>query len=257
MAVDYKTTKTLVASPHHDMATIDHGETLRELATVMGCSPEHLREFGRCISSIIRCTPQIETCIPKVESSCKQINALEAQLEKLRKSWVLAICPANVLYSQRTTSRLSSHNSILFKDIVTGLGDPYVDTFPVPPAKRLRRRIQRAGFCPAYIRGDFNLANNATNYSDIELQFYISGEEHGSSIFGNQLLMKSGNEVKYEFPPYEGMPIIIGSLDTLEVDIINNGPNNLESANIFVHNDVQRWYELCGPGPIGTCSTGC
>lgn len=255
---NYTTSKkisALVPAAHHDNLPLDTDKALAELAQVFNCDETVVRRFAQCITTLTECTPKIQTCMPKIDNACEELKELKQKFADLCNVVETSYCPANVLYSARTTSKFSSHNNILFSEIVTGLGGDYVDTFPVATGKRVKKRVRRPGYCPSYLRGDFNLANNANNYSDIQLQLYISGEAHGSAFYGNQLLMKSGNELQFEFPPFDGKPIIIGSLDYLDIDIINNGPNNIESANIFVINDAQRWYRLCGPGAIGSCST--
>jgi len=259
-----KKISSLVPAKHHAMLaddTYDDREVYEELCHRMGMRPKMWEDFCASLPRLLECPPKIDKCLPAIErypDACKTLEEMQQQVLQLQRLVMRTCCPANFLYSALTTDKLSSSNTILFKEIVTGLGGDFNDILPLQPGKKLRRRIApRPGYCPKVIRGDFTLANNGTNYSDIELQLYVSGQAHGGPFWANLLLMKSGNEAEYKFPGYKTLPFIIGSLDDLQIEITNNGPNNLISANIFLLHDAQQWYADCGPGPIGNCSTGC
>lgn len=260
-----KKISTLVPAQHHkllaDNTHDDPRQIYEELCGHMGMHPKVWEKFCKMLPSILECTPKFNKCMPAIErypDTCNTLAEMQKQVMQLQQLVLRTCCPANFLYSPLTTDAVSSTSTILFDEIVTGLGGDYNDILPLQPGKKLRRIIpERPGYCPTVLRGDFTFANNGTNYSDIELQLYVSGKEHGGPFWANLLLMKSGNESEYKFPSYKGFPLIIGSLNNVQIEIRNKGPNNLISANIFLLHDAEKWYAQCGPGPIGSCETGC
>ncbi|MGB1016356.1 MAG: hypothetical protein ACPG4T_19620, partial [Nannocystaceae bacterium] len=239
--VNVKATKkisALVPAQHHKMLPDNYDEArelYEELCGGLGVPTKMWEQFCECMPQLIEATPKFKKCMPAIErypDTCTTLAQMQKQVMQLQNLVMRTCCPSNFLYSAKTTDEISSTNTLPFKEIVTGLGTDYNDILPLQPGKKMRRRIPpRPGYCPKIVRGDFTLANNANNYSDIELELYVSGKSHGGPFWANLLLMKSGNESEYQFPGYKNHPFIVGSLDDLQIEIRNNGPNNLISAN--------------------------
>lgn len=207
------------------------------------------------IDRLLRCAdqlPEIQRHISTFDDRCRTtINRCDA-LEMLCRNF---LCPGNVNFSQRSLDEFSGLSQVKLTEIVTGLGDPYTNTFPVTPGKRIRLTHRaRPGYTPTNIRIDLNIAGGATNYSDFSIQFFlvpggvdnVVGLAVGNNYDGNLFLNKDGTQIAVPFPEYRGMPLDIGSLETLAVEIRNNGPaNNLDSAHVNVFYDNSRFYELC------------
>lgn len=129
----------------------------------------------------------------------------------------------------------SNANLIKLDEVVTGLGDPYVDHFPVPPGKRIRLITrERPGFKPEWTRVDYVLANDCVNYLDIKGQLLLIpigekpvGAKLGPTFWGKQL--------DVPLPKCRGTPLLIGSLERVAIDLEQTGPNNLNSAHVVLH----------------------
>jgi hypothetical protein len=79
--------------------------------------------------------PQIERATMGFEDRCRStINRCDS-IEMLCRNF---LCPGNVNFSQRTLDEYSGKNQVKLNEIVTGLGDPYVNAYPVPPTKKIR-----------------------------------------------------------------------------------------------------------------------
>ena len=223
---------------------------------------EQMLEFLRRMASmpgfferVIRCTdrmPDVERYMSTFEERCRATMSRCDALEMLCRNF---LCPGNVNFSQRTLDENSGLNQVKASEIVTGLGDPYVNAFPVPPGKKIRLTHRpRPGYTPTVIRIDMNIAGGGNNYSDFSVQFYLVpggvdsslGMTVGNNYDGNIFLNKDGGQVAVPFPEYRGAPYDIGSLETLAVEIRNGGAaNNLDSAHVNIFYDNSRFYELC------------
>lgn len=227
-------------------------EVLRKLAH----NPGALDRLLRCADRL----PEIERHLHGFEDRCRTtVNRCDS-IEMLCRNF---LCPGNVNFSQRTLDEYSGLSQVKLPEVVTGLGDPYVNAFPVPPGKRIRLTHRpRPGYTPTTIRIDMNIAGGANNYSDFSVQFYLVpggvdsglGLSVGNNHDGNIFLNKDGSQISVPFPEYRGIPLDIGSLETLAVEIRNGGAaNNLDSAHVNIFYDNSRFYELCK----ARCGGGC
>lgn len=223
-------------------------EQLMEVLHKLACNPGILERMMRCADRF----PDIERYCTTIEDRCRTTVSRCESLEMLCQTF---ICPGNVNFSQRALDEYSGRSQVKLTEIVTGLGDPHVNTFPVQPGKKIRLTHKpRPGYTPTNIRIDLNLAGGGNNYSDFLLQFYVvpggvnsnQGLEIGDAYDGNIFLNKDGTQISVTFPEYRGLPLDIGSLETLAIVISNNGAvNNLDSAHVNVFYDNTRFYELC------------
>jgi hypothetical protein len=221
---------------------------------ILRCDATRWGEIMACATKMAT----VQKCYGDLEEKCK---TLEGTCEVLKKLVKRICCTAHQNYSSITIDELSDDSQVMLEQKVTGLGDPYVNDFPVGPKKRIRlQQKERPGWSPLEIRIDLNLANNASNYLDFQVQFFLGpgdnqpGKPIGPLYTGNQFLHKDGTQIKVPFPTYKNEPIIIGSLEKLSVEIFNNGINgNLDSAQVIIPYDNERFYtmcaELCGARP--------
>ena len=231
---------------------------------------EQMLEFIRRMATnpglferIVRCSdrmPDLERYMNTFDERCRStMNRCDA-LEMLCRNF---LCPGNVNFSQPTLDQFSGLNQVKMTEPVTGLGDPYVNAFPVPPGKKIRLTHRpRPGYTPTNIRIDMNIAGGGNNYSDFSIQFFLVpggvdsslGLLTGNNYDGNIFLNKDGTQISVPFPEYRSNSIDIGSLETLAVEIKNGGAaNNLDSAHVNIFYDNSRFYELCK----ARCSGGC
>ncbi|MEZ4313756.1 MAG: hypothetical protein R3F14_37525 [Polyangiaceae bacterium] len=186
----------------------------------------------------------------RYRDDCDRLTRRCDTLEALQK---VMCCPANMLYSQVTIDEYSDENQVDLEEVVTGLGDPYVDTWPLPPQKKIVLRTeQRPGFAPEKIAIDLAFANQGDNYLDLRIQFYLQpggqqplGKPFGPKYRGNQFLNKDGTQIHVPFPEYRNRALVVGSLERLAVEISHTGPNNLNSAYITIYHDAKRFYRMC------------
>jgi hypothetical protein len=228
-------------------------EVLQKLACYPGALDQVLR-FGDQLPNIVRFCNSFEDRCRQTVSRCDAIEMLCRNF----------LCPGNTNYSQPTLDNFSGKSQVKLSEIVTGLAGDFVNTFPVPPGKMIRLTHKpRPGYTPTQLRIDMNIAGGGNNYSDFTLQFYLvpggmnsnQGFEIGNEYDGNMFLNKDGTQIAVPFPEYRGMPIDVGSLETLALVIRNGGAaNNLDSAHVNVFYDNSRFYELCKARCSGGCS---
>ena len=84
--------------------------------------------------------------------------------------------------------------------------------------------------------GDFTLKSGRTS------PYFLNA---GLFNTGDNLLQKSGNQLKLDFPKYLQNQLVVGSNELLEIEIINNSVNALNSAHVRVHHDSKLWFEQC------------
>jgi len=231
-------------------------EQLMDVLQRLSCNPGLLDRMLRCVERM----PDIERHLSGFDDRCRATVSKCETIELLCRNF---LCPGNVNFSQRTLDGYSTRNTVKMTEIVTGLGDPFVNSFPVPPGKKIRLTHKaRPGYTPTEIRIDMNLAGGANNYSDFLTIFYLvpggvtteQGIEATDAYDGNLFLNKDGGQLVVQFPEYRNMPLDVGSLETLAVVISNNGAaNNLDSAHVNVFYDNSRFYEQCK----ARCSGGC
>ena len=222
-------------------------EQLLEMLQMLA-RPGVMERLMRCADRL----PDLERTCSTIEDRCRMTVSRCESLEMLCQTF---ICPGNVNFSKRALDEYSGKSQVKLTEVVTGLGGDFVNAFPVPPTKKLRLTHKpRPGYTPTNIRIDLNLAGGGNNYSDFLLQFYVvpggvnsnQGLEIGDAYDGNIFLNKDGTQISVTFPEYRGLPLDIGSLETLAIVISNNGPvNNLDSAHVNVFYDNTRFYELC------------
>jgi len=230
-------------------------EMIDNLRRMLG-TPGMLDQMMRCVARV----SEVERHLAGFEDRCRTtVNRCDS-IEMLCRNF---LCPGNVNFSQRTLDEYSGLSQVKLTEVVTGLGDPYVNAFPVPPGKKIRvTHRARPGYTPTNIRIDLNIAGGANNYSDFSIQFYLVpggvdsgiGLAVGNNYDGNMFLNKDGTQIAVQFPEYRGNPLDIGSLETLAVEIRNGGAaNNLDSAHVNIFYDNSRFYELCK----ARCGGGC
>ena len=215
--------------------------------TILKCNPERWNMI------LNACNRQryYDECYGTLVEKCK---TLEGQCEVLKMLVKRQCCSANINFSAVTIDELSDNSQVSLDQIVTGIGGNYVDTFPLAPGKKIRlTQVERPGWGPVDIRIDLNLSGGNVNYLDYSIQFFIlsgdpkaTGKEIGPLYTGNQFLNKDGTQIKLPFPKYKGEPIVIGSLETLAVDITNKGiAGNLDSVQVIIPFDNEKFYEMC------------
>ncbi len=231
-------------------------EQIMELLRRLARSPGSVERLLRCADQI----PEFQRVMGSFEDRCRTtMNRCDA-IEMLCRNF---LCPGNVNFSQRTLDEYSGLSQVKLAEIVTDLGDPYVNNFPVPPGKKIRLTHRpRPGYTPINIRLDLNIAGGGNNYSDFSVQFFLVpggvdsalGLSIGNNHDGNIFLNKDGTQISVPFPEYRGTPHNVGSLELLAVELRNGGAgNNLDSAHVNVFYDNTRFYENCK----AQCSGGC
>ena len=233
-------------------------EQLLDILQRIANSPGTLERMMRCADQM----PDVRQFMSTFEERCRATMSRCDALEMLCRNF---LCPSNINFSQRTLDEVSNRNTIKLIEVVTGLGDPYVNSFPVPPGKKIRlTHRSRPGYTPKEIRIDMNIAGGGNNYSDFLILFYLVpggvsttlGLEASDAYDGNLFLNKDGTQLVVPFPEYRNMPLDVGSLETLAVVISNNGAaNNLDSAHVNVFYDNSRFYELCKARCGGGCAS--
>ena len=240
--------------PHESMS-VDDPAVFHQLLRALRCSPERWTEVLRCAES----TNSLSGCYGRLEERCK---SLEGQCEVLMRLVRHVCCSANINFSKITIDEYSDDSQVNLEQIVTGLGGDYVNAFPVTPGKTIRmQHPSRPGWTPNQIRIDMNLAGGANNYLDFFVEFYLGpgddlpGKKIGPTFRGNQFLNKDGGQIIVPFPKYKNDPIDVGSLERLAVEITNrSGGVNLESAQVVIVYDNNRFYEMCR---TEVCKPGC
>jgi hypothetical protein len=135
---------------HNPMNADTSRELQRRICHVLGISPEDLALLRALSDRMVR-----------VENGCTTVTRRCDDLQNVLRQ---ACCPANMLYSQITINENSHKDQVNIVTPVTGLGDPYVDDYPVPPKKKIRLvQEERPGYSPVDITVALNLANNGTN----------------------------------------------------------------------------------------------
>jgi hypothetical protein len=104
---------------HNPMNPDTSRELQRRICHVLGISPEDLALLRALSDRMVR-----------VENGCTTVTRRCDDLQNVLRQ---ACCPANMLYSQITINENSHKDQVNIVTPVTGLGDPYVDDFPIPP----------------------------------------------------------------------------------------------------------------------------
>jgi len=214
-------------------------EVHRRLCQGLRSTPEELALMAQCARRV-----------PQLESNCLELTKRCAALEKLIK---MVNCPANMNVSAVTIDKMSKEGQVKIGEIVKDLGGDYVDAYPVPPKKKIRL-IQKArpGYSPTMLTVALNLANDGKNHLDLAVRLYVTtdpreqGEGVGGEYRGFQLFNNDGTPTPQKFPTYKNMPMTIGTLEYLIVEIEHTGTaNNLVSAFATVGVNAQGWFAAC------------
>ncbi|MEZ4429257.1 MAG: hypothetical protein R3A51_16410 [Nannocystaceae bacterium] len=204
---------------------------------------------GQDLDFVRNCKPIMERC----DSLCEQMKKRCLSIESLVKS---TCCPAQNVFGTATIDEYSHNTHVNLESIVADFDSNFVNVYPVPPGQAIRLEHQaRPGFFPTTVEIDLDLANNGTNYLDIEIQFYIGpgGKEKGKAIGdkfkGSQFMDKDGRKKEVQFPKWRGKHLDVGSVEKISVELRHKGiANNLISANVFVHHDADCYYKMCIAG---------
>lgn len=231
-----------------NFGTFNFGPEQMDRLRLLACTPGAIERILQAAEQF----PYIQQCAARADQASKE---LASRCDATDMMFQTFICPGNVNFSQRTLDEYSDDAQVNLEAVVKDLADPYVNAFPVPPAKRIRlTHVRRPGFTPTKIAIDLNIAGGASNYLDFILQFYLvpggvagaEGLEIGSAMRGNQFLNKDGTQIHVPFPEYRNCPIDIGSLEDLALEIRNTGAaNNLDSAFVTVYYDNRAFYQAC------------
>jgi len=248
------------ATQHPGVEIVDPSESnFNQACGMLGFDPALIRQLQGCLHDLIECAPRLRRCEPQLsrfEQQCKTIEKLPqmcGRLEELvqtcngyEKMLKNACCPGQNLYGPVTIDRYSSVTTVDIDTIVAALGDPYVDQYPVPTAKKIRmEQDARPGYCPEEIEVDLSLSNNATNYLMVKIQFFVGDEKIGPEYKGSHFLDKDGTIKKIKFPLYRDHVVVIGTAEKLAVEIEMTGPNSIEFASVTTHVNAAGWYQVC------------
>lgn len=109
-------------------------------------------------------------------------------------------------------------------------GEALVPAFPVPSGQSIRLRHPRQcdfGFRPRYLDVSLELSDEQRNYSDYQLQLQLVGPSYerpiGDPMLGSRFHNADGSRILVPFPRHHGNPVIVGTLEHLEVLIRNRG----------------------------------
>lgn len=225
---------------------------------LLGIPPELMTQFRRCLPDLIECVPRLKRCEPQLSrfeqcttaidlpAVCGRLEEFVTTCTGVEKMLKTARCPGQDLYGPVTIDRYSSVTTVDIETIVTGLGDPFVQQYPIPTAKKIRmEQLARPGYCPEEIEVDLVLSNNATNYLTVRIQFYVGDEKIGPEYKGSHFLDKDGTIKKIKFPLYRDHVVVIGTAEKLAVEIEMTGPNSIEFASVTTHVNAAGWYQVC------------
>ena len=172
-------------------------------------------------------------------SAVEELEALmEAEAEKgrARRTHTRRAQVANLELRRDPREVERDGDLITLDEVVTGLGAPYVDNFPVPPGRRIRLITrERPGFVPEWVRVDYVLANEGVDVKGQLLLLF--GEKQlaaklGPTFWGGQ---------QFPFPKCRDMLLMVGSLERVGIDLEQTGPDNLNSAEVVLRHDRTGW----------------
>lgn len=215
-------------------------ELHRRICRGLKMTPEEYAQMTRCAGRV-----------PGLENRCRE---LAAECEALKRLITASYCPANMNFSQVSVDKVSKETQVNVTEIVKGLGGDYVDAYPVPPGKKIRLvQRSRPGYSPKTITVALNLANDGKNFLDLAVRFFVTtdarerGEEVGGEFRGFQFFNNDGIPTPQPFPTYKNMPMTIGTLEFLVIEIEHQGSaNNLVSAFAAASVNAEGWYAACG-----------
>jgi hypothetical protein len=196
---------------------------------------------------------RLQTRLEERQTCGCKTSDLEARCDNIWAVARRACCPGNILYSQITLDEYSDNGQVNLSEVVQDFGPGYQNAYPVAPGQSIRlEQAARPGYLPNKIAIDFALANNGTNYLDLEVTLWLGpggktrGKNIGSTWFGNEFMHKDGTQIVIPMPKYRGKVVEVGSVEKMAVEIRHTGAaNNLVSAKVRLPYDEACWYEHC------------
>jgi hypothetical protein len=144
-----------------------------------------------------------------------------------------------VSFSPITLDCYEDEPSIVLDKIVAGKS-PKAAAFPVESGQSIRlAHAREPSFLPRYLEVSLELSDGTCNYHDYQLQLLLVGPASeraiGEPILGSRFHGKDGSRIPVSFPRHNGNPVIVGSLEHLEVLIHNRGTTSaLIAASVGV-----------------------
>lgn len=144
-----------------------------------------------------------------------------------------------VSFSPITLDCYEDEPSIVLDEIVAG-ESPGAATFPVESGQSIRlAHTREPSFRPHYLEVSLELSNGARNYHDYQLQLLLVGPASeraiGEPMLGSRFHGQDGTRIPVSFPRHNGNPVLVGSLEHLEVLICNRGTaSTLIAASVGV-----------------------
>lgn len=231
-------------------------QLLINFCNMLNCRPDDLLRIGEMDARLRELQAECERLRRELERgsacSCKA-SELEKRCDNIWAVARRACCPGNLLYSQISLDEHSDDRQTNIETAVEDFGPGYVNQFPVAPGQTIRLEQEpRPGYLPEKIAIDFSLANNGTNYLDLEITFWLGpggktrGKQIGPKWTGNEFLNKDGTQIHIDMPKYRGKIVEVGSIERMAVEIRHTGnANNLISAKVRLPYDEERWYAYC------------
>ena len=231
-------------------------QLLMMFCNMINCRPEQLLRLGEMDEHVRELRSECDRLRAELDKanrcSCKSSD-IEKRCDNIWAVARRACCPGNLLYSQITLDEFSDNRQVNLDTPVEDFGPGYVNQFPVAPGQAIRlEHDPRPGYLPDKIAIDFSLANNGTNYLDLEITFWLGpggkfrGKQIGPKWTGNEFLNKDGTQIHIDMPKYRGKIVEVGSSERMAVEIRHTGnANNLISAKVRLPYDEERWYAYC------------
>ena len=231
-------------------------QMIRAFCATFGITPEQLMGVPALSE---RCR-RLEDMCERLKLELKESRSCGCKASELEKRcdniWAVArraCCPGNILFSQITLDNYSADGQVNLIEVVQDFGPGYQNSYPVAPGQAIRlEQPTRPGYLPHKIAIDFALANNGTNYLDLEVTLWLGpggktrGKNIGSTWFGNEFIQKDGTQIVIDMPKYRGKVVEVGSVEKMAVEIRHTGgANNLVSAKVRLPYDESCWYEYC------------
>lgn len=237
------------------------GFSREQMQALRQFTPTQIMQLQTALPDVVACAPKLRECIPAlnhVAACAPQIGNFKSVVDRCRSLEDVvrdACCPGNVAFGDIGNHFFSSKNTLYLKNVAQNFGADYVNSFPVPPNKKIRLEQGRfSGFVPELVEMHFTMANGGTNYLNIEVNFFV-GETHiGSEMLGSTFRDEDGRTKKVAFPTWRGKSgILIGYQERVAVELSITGPNNLEFATVAIHVDAEAWARLCLPQDSPSC----
>jgi hypothetical protein len=226
---------------HNPMNPDTSRELQRRICHVLGISPEDLALLRALSDRMVR-----------VENGCTTVTRRCDDLQNVLRQ---ACCPANMLYSQITINENSHKDQVNIVTPVTGLGDPYVDDFPIPPRRRsasCRRSAPATAPSTSPSRSTSPttapISSTSSSASTSRPSPRAPARRSAASIAAFSSSATTASSPRSSFPLYQNAPVTVGSKEYLIIEIEHVGTaNNLTSAFASARVNNAGWYAACGP----------